>query len=220
MTDQLETPGLDRQEAWIDRSAEVSVGLQLDWALCARVRDGRLKPGQRLPGLREMAQDSGLNINTVRAVYQRLERKGLIESQQGSGTFVAPISQLRSDVATIAAGAASEARATGVDPREVAAVLYVAPKSPPSATDTGIERRRELRTQISALERTVCELEAAHPKNLPARAPERSSTAPRGRGPTLPSAAELEAIRDALVRRLAAVQSAIDARPETTAGKA
>src|ERR1700731_1562371 len=155
MTGRSEILGLDRLDVSIDRNAEVPVGLQLSWAFCARVRDGRLKPGQRLPGLREMAEDSGLNINTIRAVYQRLERWGLIESQQGSGTFVAPSSQVRSDISIIAAGAASEARATGVDPRDVAAALYVAPKTAPATSDAGVERRRELRTQIAALERTA-----------------------------------------------------------------
>ncbi len=73
----------------VDRDAEVPLGLQLGWSLSARIRDGTFVPGQRLPGLREMAEASGLNINTVRAVYQRLEQRGLIQSLQGSGTFVA-----------------------------------------------------------------------------------------------------------------------------------
>ena len=45
-------------------------------------------PGDRLPGLRDVAEATGVNVNTVRTVYQRLEREGLIDSQQGSGTFV------------------------------------------------------------------------------------------------------------------------------------
>ena len=42
----------------VDRDAEVPIGVQLAWALRARIRDGRFEPGQRLPGLRELAEAS------------------------------------------------------------------------------------------------------------------------------------------------------------------
>ena len=54
----------------------------------AALRSRFARPGQRLPGLRELAEATGVNANTVRAVYQRLEQDGLITSLQGSGTFV------------------------------------------------------------------------------------------------------------------------------------
>lgn len=211
----------------IDRDAEVPVGLQLGWAICARIRDGSLRPGERLPGLREMAEGSGLNVNTVRSVYQRLERRGLLESQQGSGTFVARDPAPFSAVASIAAEAAREALATGVDPREVAAALYVAPESAevsaqaqPTAPspaageapdrlaqelDEGTVRRRALRAQIATLERAIGEIEAEHPGVAPPPAPIR-----RGAGPALLDAEQLEHVRSGLVRRLATVQAAID----------
>jgi GntR family transcriptional regulator len=209
---------LDGFAAAIDRDAEVPIGLQLGWALSARIYDGELAPGQRLPGLREMAEASGLNVNTVRAVYQRLEQRGLIESQQGSGTFVTSTPRRPSAVGTIVADAAREAEATGVDPREVAAALYVAmPREVPSNAapaptgDAGEEgagaaaRRRALRAQIATLERAIAEIEAEHPGVAP-----RSTATRRGPGPTLLSAEELERVRSGLVRRLAAVQAAID----------
>ena len=240
-------PRLEEFAAAIDRDADVPIGLQLGWALSARIRDGELPPGQRLPGLREMAQASGLNVNTVRAVYQRLEQRGLLESRQGSGTFVSPTPRGPSAVGTIAADAAREAEATGVDPREVAAALYVAmPQDGPSATGAparedpastapasgavvdaaaaqnadaeageAAARRRALRAQIATLERAIAEMEAEHPGVAP-----RSTATRRGPGPTLLSAAELEGVRSELVRRLAQVQSAIDARaPGAVAGQ-
>ncbi len=222
---QLDAPksdehGLEEFAAAIDRDAEVPIGLQLGWALCARIHDGEFRPGQRLPGLRELAEASGLNVNTVRAVYQRLEQRGLIESRQGSGTFVSSRLPHPSAVGTIAADAAREAEAIGVDPREVAAALYVAmpqdtpDESTPSSTgDSGKEtagalpRRRALRSQIATLERAIAEIEAEHP----GVAPRPTATRP-GPGPTLLSAEQLEQVRSTLVRRLAQVQSAIDAR--------
>ncbi len=97
-----------------------------------------MHPGQRLPGLRELAEMLGINANTARAVYQRLEQEGLIDSRQGTGTFVARIAQEPSAVGQIAADAAQEARRTGVDPREVAAALYVAAE-PPAEGETSLE---------------------------------------------------------------------------------
>jgi DNA-binding transcriptional regulator YhcF (GntR family) len=225
---------LDEFAAAIDRDAEVPIGLQLGWALSARIYDGELRPGQRLPGLRELAQASGLNVNTVRAVYQRLEQRGLLESRQGSGTFVAFTFRRPSAVGTIAADAAREAEAIGVDPREVAAALYVAmpqdapgtastpasdpagaPANNPASAQTqsangktggaAAARRRTLRAQIATLERAIGEIEAEHPGVAP-----RPTATRRGPGPMLLSAQELEGVRSGLVRRLAQVQSAID----------
>ncbi|HEV2945015.1 MAG TPA: winged helix-turn-helix domain-containing protein [Solirubrobacteraceae bacterium] len=203
---QPETIGLEGFGVAIDRDAEVPIGVQLAWALRTRIRDGRFKPSQRLPGLRDLAEATGVNVNTVRAVYQRLEHEGLIDSQQGSGTFVASTPHRPSAVGTIAADAAREAQATGVDPREVAAALYVTSESPAAPADEAAERRRLLRTQIAGLERTLGELEAGHPGVAPAPTQKR-----RDMGPTLPSVAELEHVRTSLVRRLATVQTAIDA---------
>jgi hypothetical protein len=153
-----------------------------------------------------MADAVGVNVNTVRAVYQNLEHEGLIDSQQGSGTFVAPTQHRPSAVGTIAADAAREAHATGVDPREVAAALYVASEPPAQPVDEAAERRRLLRTQIAGLERTLGELEAAHPGLAPAPTQTRASI-----GPALLNSEQLEQVLNLLVHRLAAVQTAIDA---------
>jgi DNA-binding transcriptional regulator YhcF (GntR family) len=205
--DQPETIGAPVDfDVEIDRDAEVPIGVQLAWALRTRIRDGRFTASQRLPGLRDLAEAIGVNVNTVRAVYQRLEHEGLIDSQQGSGTFVSPTPHRPSAVGAIAADAAREAHATGVDPREVAAALYVASEPPARPADEAVERRRLLRMQIAGLERTLGELEAAHPGLLP------TSAAPhKGPGPRLLGAGELEQVRTSLVRRLTAVQIAIDA---------
>jgi GntR family transcriptional regulator len=190
----------------IDRDAEVPIGVQLAWALRALIGDGSASAGDRLPGLREVADATGLNVNTVRAVYARLDQEGLIDSRQGSGTFVADAAAVSVRARAIAANAAREAHATGVDPRAVAAALYVAPGGP-STADTGDAgaRRRELRSQIAVLERAIGELESEHPDITPAAA-----RAPRAGGAALLSISDLEQVRAALVRRLASAQAAID----------
>jgi DNA-binding transcriptional regulator YhcF (GntR family) len=190
----------------IDRNAEVPIGVQLAWALRARIRDGRLVPGQRLPGLRELAESLKVNANTVRAVYQRLEHEGIIESQRGNGTFVAAVPQAqRSAVGAIAANAAREALRTGVDPREVAAALYVEPAAVARSEPEQAERRQRLRTQIAVLEQALVEIEVAHPGLLATTRPTQPS-----RGPRLLEADELEQVQSDLIRRLANIQLAID----------
>ncbi len=205
MSEELNAVGLDLDHLAIDRQAEVPIGIQLAWALRSRIGGDGLEPGQRLPGLREVAEAVGVNINTVRVVYQQLEREGLIDSQQGSGTFVASAPSRASAVATIAADAARAAHETGVEPREVAAALYVSPAPRARPGGDAIERRRALRQQIAILERTLVEMEAKHPGVAPAPTETRDVV-----GPTLLDIEELEQVQTMLVRRLAIVQAAID----------
>jgi len=197
----------------IDRNADVPIGVQLAWALRSRIGEGELAPGQRLPGLRDLADATGMNVNTVRAVYQRLEQEGLTESQQGSGTFVTTTPRQPSAVGAIAASAAREARETGIDPRDVATALYSARERPEHAGEQAAERRRLLRAQIGMLERTLSEMEATYPGLAPPPSVIRPDV-----GPTLLSTDQLEQVRTHLVRRLAIVQGSIDAHLAGDAG--
>jgi GntR family transcriptional regulator len=72
----------------VERDAGVPLGTQLVWRLRSLIQEGELGPGDRLPSLRDLAAAAGVNVNTVRAVYSRLERDGLVASQHGRGTFV------------------------------------------------------------------------------------------------------------------------------------
>jgi hypothetical protein len=129
-----------------------------------------------------------------------------LRTRIGDGRFVGPTPRRPSAVGAIAANAAREAHATGVDPREVAAALYVSPESPPHSDDEALKRRRLLRIQISALERALGEIEAEHPGVAPGVEQTRL-----GIGPALLDAEALERVRTLLVRRLSTVQAAIDA---------
>jgi GntR family transcriptional regulator len=48
---------------------------------------GGLKPGDRLPTVKEVVSDLAINPNTVLKAYRELEREGLVEGRQGVGTF-------------------------------------------------------------------------------------------------------------------------------------
>ena len=56
---------------------------------------GALKPGDPLPSVRSLAQDLSINPNTVQRAYLELERRGLIFSLKGKGSFVAGETEIR-----------------------------------------------------------------------------------------------------------------------------
>ena len=57
-------------------------------ALLSALRDGRLRPGDRLPPTRSLAGDLGVSRNTVATAYDRLTAEGYLEGRVGAGTFV------------------------------------------------------------------------------------------------------------------------------------
>ncbi len=193
--------------ASIDRNAEVPLGVQLGWALRAAILEGRFPAGGRLPALRELAEAAGINVNTARAVYQRLDREGLVESRQGSGTFVRTALGRRDDVGLIAASAAHQASEYGVDPREVAAALYTIQAKDAGAGGGDAARRRALRLQVGVLEQALGELQSS---GRAATASPIGRTGSTSSGPALQTVEQLQETRDELVRRLASSQGALD----------
>lgn len=52
------------------------------------VAAGRLRPGEQLPTVRQLATELRVNFNTVARAYQQLDEEGIISTQQGRGTYV------------------------------------------------------------------------------------------------------------------------------------
>lgn len=52
---------------------------------------GKLKVGDQLPTVRALAVELKVNLNTISKAYRELEIKNILETQQGSGTFIAPV---------------------------------------------------------------------------------------------------------------------------------
>lgn len=192
----------------LDRSADVPVGTQLAWALRSGILDGSLAPGERLPALHALAGQAGVNVNTIRAVYRRLEHDGLVATRHGSGTFVTGAPADPAALVRLVASARDAARAAGLDLRDVAAALYVEGDEPPArARDSDADERRRLRGQIAALEQTLSDLVAQRPGLAGPSAG--ASRPPRPGHARLLDVAGLTEQRDALVRRLAEVQAAL-----------
>lgn len=72
----------------VDRNGDIPVGTQLAWQIQALITDGRLQPGEQLPSVRNLAEAAGVNVNTIRSVYERLEGEGFIRTEHGRGSFV------------------------------------------------------------------------------------------------------------------------------------
>lgn len=64
------------------------IWLQVMSALEMDIVTGARKPGEKLPGGRDLALACGINPNTAARVYQELEKAGLSETRRGMGTFV------------------------------------------------------------------------------------------------------------------------------------
>jgi DNA-binding FadR family transcriptional regulator len=189
----------------LDHAADVPLGVQLDWVVRAAVAAGRLQAGDRLPGLREVADQLGVNHNTVRAAVAKLEAEGLLETRHGSGTFVAAGAATQLRHAALLDDVAQRAQDAGVAPRELAAALYVAEPSSHRATDRAAAERRTLRQDLAVLDRILCELEPQLEVAL-----RRDAALARNGGPRLLGADELRAQRETLLRRVAQVQRALD----------
>jgi DNA-binding transcriptional regulator YhcF (GntR family) len=207
------------------RSDDLPVGTNLAWRLQALIHSGRLAPKQRLPGVREFAAGAGVNVNTVRSVYRRLEEDGLLVSQQGLGTFVAPYVTIAPTLEQFAAQVAAEGIAQGIDPRELARALYAgsSPRDPfaePLEEELTQEPRtaEEERSARAALRGQIARLEAKLAPYAEAMGPGEKPS-PVTPSPRLTSIDELEATRDDLIARLKRAQSEA-ARKEERRGAA
>jgi GntR family transcriptional regulator len=73
----------------IDQRDPTPIYAQLQRALRAAIATERLRPGDQLPTVRQLAVELRVNANTVARVYADLERAGVLETRRGVGSFVA-----------------------------------------------------------------------------------------------------------------------------------
>jgi len=180
----------------IDPADELPVGLQLGWRLRALIRTGELAAGERLPSFRQLAEWAGVNVGTVRSVYDALEADGLVVTRHGQGTFVAEGVEAAPQLEEIAAEALRRAHEAGLGPRDLAIVAMTC-ASLPEESET-LEVRQELRRQIARLEAELASY-TGHLKEDLATAPKRAVAHVAG-------VEELEETRDTLIAQLAAAQ--------------
>lgn len=82
----------------LDLRSGVPVYRQLMDQVRAGMASGALAAGDQLPTVRQLAVDLAINPNTVLRAYRELELGGLLETQQGTGTFITQTKPRRDDV--------------------------------------------------------------------------------------------------------------------------
>ncbi len=55
------------------------------------IASGKLQVGEQLPTVRALAVELKVNLNTISKAYKELEIKNILETQQGTGTFIGPV---------------------------------------------------------------------------------------------------------------------------------
>ena len=88
--------------------AAIPIWIQVATRIKTDMVTGKLPPGAKLPGGRDLALSYTINPNTAARVYQELEKEGLVEMRRGMGTYVkdAPdrLAALRGEMAREAIG--------------------------------------------------------------------------------------------------------------------
>ena len=72
----------------INIDSTVAVYVQIENSAQFAVASGRLKPGDRLPSVRELSERLDINPNTVAKAYRDLEVMGIVYTRRGMGIFI------------------------------------------------------------------------------------------------------------------------------------
>jgi GntR family transcriptional regulator len=72
----------------LDPGSGVPVYRQIIDQVTGGIAAGALAPGDQLPTVRQLAVDLSINPNTVIRAYRELEIRGVLETEQGTGTFI------------------------------------------------------------------------------------------------------------------------------------
>jgi GntR family transcriptional regulator len=110
----------------IDRQSGVPIYLQIIEQIKNLITVGELQPGERLPPLRQLAVDLGINPKAVAHAYKELGREGVISTRRSLGSFVSeqpdqlPLAQRRREMlASMLSKPFAEALSLGYSMQEI-----------------------------------------------------------------------------------------------------
>jgi len=113
----------------LDPASGVPFYRQVIDQVLAAVATGAVAVGEQLPTVRALAVDLQVNLNTVAKAYKELEIRGVLNTQQGSGTYVAAVRverdemERRRQVVQLVDEFLARAAGAGLPPAEVVAEL-------------------------------------------------------------------------------------------------
>jgi GntR family transcriptional regulator len=86
-------------------SNDQPIYLQIKNDFYQRVCNGTLRPGDKLPSVRDTAVELGVNLNTIQRAYMDMERDGVVEKQRGQRSYITNdiefINKLKSQMAEV-----------------------------------------------------------------------------------------------------------------------
>ncbi len=120
----------------LDSASGVPFYRQVIDQILAGIATGAFAPGEQLPTVRTLAVELQVNLNTVAKAYKELEIRGVLQTQQGSGTYIAPVQvkrdevERRRQVVQLVDEFLARAAAAGLPPEEVTAELAARVREP------------------------------------------------------------------------------------------
>ena len=81
----------------LDHRDSRPIYVQIADALRRQIDAGILKPGDKLPSVRELSAQLTINPNTIQRSYRELENEGRIQSEPGRGSFVRAVGRSDAD---------------------------------------------------------------------------------------------------------------------------
>ncbi len=111
-----------------DLDSKRSIYGQIIERIKSRIVTGTYPPGEKLPSVRDLAEEAGVNPNTMQRALSELERTGVIYSQRTSGRFVTEDENMIQNLKEAAAEEAVEAflakiRELGLDIQTVLSMI-------------------------------------------------------------------------------------------------
>ena len=105
-----------------DFQSETPLYLQLRNQIVLAISGGALKPGDRLPTIRALSEESGINMMTISKAYQMLKAEGYVHTDRRSGTVVAqsePVAAVNPDTSERLRLILAELRLQGLDDEHI-----------------------------------------------------------------------------------------------------
>lgn len=81
--------GKNKMNILISNQSKEAIYVQIKDQIRAKILTGKLKEGDLLPSMRQLAKDLHISVITTKRAYSELEKEGLIYSIVGKGSFVA-----------------------------------------------------------------------------------------------------------------------------------
>ncbi len=115
---------------YIDVKNRMPIYEQLVENISKMVLSGVFMPNDPIPSVRQLASELGINPNTIQKAYSELERRGIIYSVKGRGSFVSDsigdaLERQKEAVIADLVSAMNEAKALGLNKNDIASIADI-----------------------------------------------------------------------------------------------